>query len=66
METVLVASTGGTGPYRVKAIGEAPLLGVAPAIANAIRGATGVRMRSLPITAERMLTALRDARGRTA
>ena len=66
METVLLASTDGTGPYRVKAIGEAPLLGVAPAIANAIRDATGVRMRSLPITAERMLTALRDARGRTA
>ncbi len=66
METVLVASTGGTGPYRVKAIGEAPLLGVAPAIANAIRDATGVRMKSLPITAERMLAALRDVRGRPA
>ena len=31
-------------PYNAKAIGEVPLLAVAPAIANAIRDATGVRM----------------------
>ncbi len=60
METALVPSGAGAGPYLVKAIGEAPLLGVAPAIANAIRDATGVRMKSLPITAERLLSALRE------
>ncbi len=61
METALVPSGGGSGPYRAKAIGEAPLLAVAPAIANAIRDAVGVRLRSLPMTAERLLTALREA-----
>ncbi len=61
METVLVPSDTGAGPYRVKAIGEAPLLGVAPAIANAVRDAAGVRMRSLPMTAERVLLALERA-----
>ncbi len=60
LETTLVASTAGAAPYDAKAIGEVPLLGVAPAIANAIRDATGVRMTALPITAERLLTALRE------
>ena len=60
LETVLVTSTAGAAPYNAKAIGEVPLLAVAPAIANAIRDATGVRMKSLPVTAERMLTAIRE------
>ena len=60
LETALVASTAGAAPYDAKAIGEVPLLGVAPAIANAIRDATGVRMKDLPITAERLLTELRE------
>ena len=62
LETALVSSTGGAGPYGAKAIGEAPLLGVAPAIANAIRDATGIRMKTLPVSAERMLAALREER----
>ena len=61
LETELVTSTAGAAPYGAKAIGEVPLLGVAPAIANAIRDATGVRMKELPLTAERVLTALRDS-----
>ena len=59
LATVLVPSDVGAAPYNAKAIGEVPLLAVAPAIANAIRDATGVRMKSLPVTAERMLAALR-------
>jgi CO/xanthine dehydrogenase Mo-binding subunit len=42
----------------VLSVGELTNVGVAPAIGNAIFDATGVRMRSLPITPERMLTAL--------
>ena len=60
LETALVASTAGAAPYNAKAIGEVPLLGVAAAIANAVRDATGVRMKSVPLTAERVLTALRE------
>lgn len=60
LETALVTSTAGAAPYNAKAIGEVPLLAVAPAIANAIRDATGLRMKSLPVTAERMLAALRE------
>ncbi len=60
LETALVTSTAGAAPYNAKAIGEVPLLAVAPAIANAVRDATGVRMKDLPLTAERVLTALRE------
>ncbi|MEX2431509.1 MAG: xanthine dehydrogenase family protein molybdopterin-binding subunit [Dehalococcoidia bacterium] len=60
LQTVLVHSDTGTGPYNAKAIGEVPTLPVAPAIANAIRDATGIRMRSLPITAEKIYRALRE------
>jgi xanthine dehydrogenase YagR molybdenum-binding subunit len=39
----------------VKGIGEVAIVGVAPAIANAVFHATGRRIRSLPITPERLL-----------
>ena len=48
-----------------KGLGEPPIIPVAAAIANAIRDATGAAVRSLPITREEMLRALREARERT-
>lgn len=48
----------GPGAYGAKAAGELTNAPVAPAIANAIADAVGVRMTELPITAERVLTAL--------
>ncbi len=48
-------------PVGAKGIGEPSLVGAAPAIANAIRQAVGVRLRQLPMTPERVLDAL-DAR----
>ena len=47
-----------------KGLGEPPIVPVAAAIANAIRDATGADVRSLPITREEMLKALREARER--
>ena len=47
-----------------KGLGEPPIIPVAAAIANAIRDATGAEIRSLPITREEMLRALREARAR--
>ncbi|MFD7436014.1 xanthine dehydrogenase family protein molybdopterin-binding subunit [Streptomyces sp. NPDC059861] len=43
------------GPIGVKGLGEVVLVGVAPAIANAVFHATGRRRRDLPITAETLL-----------
>jgi CO/xanthine dehydrogenase Mo-binding subunit len=42
-------------PIGVKGIGEVAIVGVAPAIANAVFHATGRRLRALPITAEQLL-----------
>jgi CO/xanthine dehydrogenase Mo-binding subunit len=59
LETVIISSSHGVGPYNVKGIGENPITPVAPAIANAIEDAVGVRIKDLPITAEKVYTALR-------
>src|SRR5580698_3711958 len=48
----------GRGPAGAKGIGELPLDGTAPAIANAIVHATGVDVRRIPITAETLLEML--------
>ena len=48
-----------------KGLGEPPIIPTAAAIANAIRDATGADVRSLPISREEMLRALREARERT-
>jgi xanthine dehydrogenase YagR molybdenum-binding subunit len=42
-------------PIGVKGIGEVAIVGVAPAIANAVFHATGQRIGSLPITVEQLL-----------
>ena len=50
--------TGGPGAYGAKAAGEFNTAGVAPAIANAIEAACGVRLTQLGITSERLYDAL--------
>ena len=51
------------GPYGAKGVGEAPVVGVAGAVANAIAAATGgVRLRRLPMTPERVWRAVSDGR----
>ena len=47
-----------THPVGAKGIGEPSLVGAAPAIANAVRDATGARLRTLPMTPERVLDAI--------
>ncbi len=49
-----------SGPFGAKAIGEPGLIGVAPAIANAVADATGTRLREIPMTPERVLRALKS------
>jgi len=47
------------GPFGAKGCGEAPITATAPAISNAIFNALGIRFRSLPITGERIVSALK-------
>jgi CO/xanthine dehydrogenase Mo-binding subunit len=48
-----------TGPYGAKGVGETGTFGVSPAIANAIHDAVGVRLTSLPLSAEAIWKALK-------
>ena len=58
--TVLVESESGVGPYKVKSIGENPQIPVAAAVANAVADAVGVRVKDLPITAEKIYHMLKS------
>ena len=59
LQTVLLQSNNGVGPYSVKGIGENSKPPVAPAIANAIHDAIGIRIKNLPITAEKVHYAIK-------
>ena len=48
------------GPYGAKGIGEPGCVPTAPAVANAIYNAVGVRIKTLPITPEKVLAALKE------
>jgi putative selenate reductase molybdopterin-binding subunit len=58
--TILVPTHEPTGPFGAKAIAEIPINGPAPAVANAVAHAVGVRIRELPLTPERVWRALRE------
>jgi putative selenate reductase molybdopterin-binding subunit len=62
IQTILVDSEEPSGPYGAKSIGEIAINGPAPAIANAVYDAVGVRLFDLPMTPERLWRAL-QARG---
>lgn len=68
LRTVLLQTEIGPGAFGTKGIGELTNGGVAPAFANAVADATGVRVTRMPVTAERIYEALhsQDAGGREA
>ena len=59
IQTILVETNDPYGPFGGKGGSETPIDPTAAAIANAVYNATGVRMTSLPVTAEKLLTALK-------
>jgi CO/xanthine dehydrogenase Mo-binding subunit len=60
--TALVENGDGPGPFGVRGMAEGGILSVAPSVCNAIDRATGVRIKDLPLTPERVWRALKDAK----
>jgi CO/xanthine dehydrogenase Mo-binding subunit len=62
MKTFLVESVD-PGPFGAKGVAEPAMTPTAPAIANAIYDAVGVRIKTLPITPQKILQALKKKKG---
>ena len=60
IEPVIIEPEDKDGPFGAKGVGEPGLVPTAPAIANAVYDAIGVRMRDLPITPEKVLAAIKE------
>ena len=60
IELAFVETDDPTGPFGAKGVGEPGLVPTAPAIANAIYDAIGVRIHDLPITPEKVLKAIAE------
>ena len=58
--TILVDSFEQTGPFGAKSVGEIGINGPAPAIANAIYDAVGIRVYDLPITPQKVWELMRE------
>ncbi len=62
IESIIVEVPDAEGPFGAKGLGEHVLIPTAPAILNAIRRATGARVRHLPATPDKVLAAIREVR----
>ena len=60
MHSLIVENADGPGPYGSKGAGEGGLMATAPAVASAVTEATGVVIRDLPLTPERVWRAITD------
>src|SRR4029077_16389506 len=64
VRSILIEDPDPNGPYGAKSIGELGVIPAAPAVANAIYDAVGIRLRDLPFTPDKVLAALAEKDGR--
>jgi CO/xanthine dehydrogenase Mo-binding subunit len=62
IHSIIIEEPWKEGPYGAKGIGEQPLMGVAPAVTNAIANAVGIRINKIPALPERVWEALQKKR----
>jgi xanthine dehydrogenase YagR molybdenum-binding subunit len=62
IDVIFVESEDAYGPFGAKSIGEATIIPVVGALANAVFNATGMRIRELPISRDRVINAVNGAR----
>jgi 4-hydroxybenzoyl-CoA reductase subunit alpha len=60
VNTIIIESDEPNGPFGAKEVGEGAIMPTIPAILNAIYDAAGVRISELPVTSERVFTALKE------
>jgi len=60
IHSILVESNEPQGPFGAKGLAEATIIPVAPAIANAVCDAVGIRLKSLPLKAQDLLSSMRE------
>ena len=58
VESILIEDPSPVGPFGAKGIGEQAVIPTAPAILNAIHDATGIRIRRVPATPDRIRAAI--------
>ncbi len=57
---IIIETAQPDGPFGARGVGEHTMIPVAPMIGNAVKNALGVRVKSMPITAEKVVMALKD------
>jgi len=62
VDVAFIETDDAEGPFGAKGVGEPGLVPTAPAIANAVYDAVGVRIRDLPITPDKIVAALAEKR----
>ncbi len=65
IDTIIIETDDPAGPFGAKGMAEPSCIPTAPAIANAVYDAVGVRIRDLPITPEKVLKALKEKEQKT-
>jgi len=60
IDTIIIETDDPAGPFGAKGMAEPACIPTAPAIANAVYDAVGVRIKDLPITPEKVLKALKE------
>ncbi len=63
VEVIIVESNDAEGPFGAKEAGEGPLLPILPAVVNAVYDAVGARLYDLPLTPDKVWSALQRAGG---